>query len=93
MGEDRINKEERSSVRGDIFRSISQGVRKAIPGGIRPLDSLVTQGPNRDLYVSRGRCISPAPGISPAFNKSLLVGTPRRVSSRKRKTLIRRRLF
>ena len=59
----------------EAIKTIGSGVAKLMPrGGVRHPDSMITNGPNRSLYLPKGRPISPIPGFTPTMGKHLLVG-------------------
>jgi hypothetical protein len=65
-----------SSAASKALGGLGSGVSRLMPkGGIRHPDSLITQGPNRSLYLPSGEFVSPVPGARPVMGKSLLVGS------------------
>lgn len=65
---------------------VGRNIGRLMPRGIRHPDSLITQGPNRSLFLpGHGQGVSVLPGVKPnGLSKSLLVGTPRPTPKRKK---------
>lgn len=63
----------------DALSTLGTGIAKLVPrGGIRHPDSVITQGPNRGLYLPSGGSVKPIPGNIPGLGRTLLTGGPRR---------------
>ena len=68
-----------TSAASKALGGLGSGVSRLMPkGGIRHPDSLITQGPNRSLYLPSGGFVSPVPGMRPRMGKELLTGGPGR---------------
>jgi hypothetical protein len=74
---------EKKSKGKQVFDLVSSGLEHLVPkGGVKHLDSVITKGQNRSLYISGGKAPSPVPGSHPVMGKDLLIKGPRGVTSK-----------
>jgi hypothetical protein len=75
--------EKKKNTGRKAFDLISSGLEHLVPrGGVKHLDSVITKGQNRSLYISGGKAPSPVPGSRPVMGKDLLIKGPRGVASK-----------